>query len=58
MLFVGFPVWRVRKIGVVDTFPEAYDLSGKRAIPFCASGGGMRNFRRLTIIRSAKQAAL
>ena len=39
-VFLGFPIWWGREPSVVDTFIEAYALSGKRVIPFCTSGGG------------------
>lgn len=40
VVFVGFPIWWGREPSVVDSFVEAHDLSGKRVIPFCTSGGG------------------
>lgn len=39
-VFLGFPIWWGREPSVIDTFIEAHDLSGKRVIPFCTSGGG------------------
>jgi len=38
-VFVGFPIWWGREPSVVDTFLTSYDLSGKRIVPFCTSGG-------------------
>lgn len=38
-LFIGFPIWWGREPSVVDTFLDQYDLSGKKIIPFCTSGG-------------------
>lgn len=40
VVFVGFPIWWGREPSVIDSFVEAHDLSGKRVIPFCTSGGG------------------
>lgn len=40
VVFVGFPIWWGREPGVIDSFVEAHDLTGKRVIPFCTSGGG------------------
>lgn len=39
IIFVGFPVWWGREPSVVDTFLEAYDLTGKTIAPFATSGG-------------------
>ncbi|MCH5349037.1 MAG: NAD(P)H-dependent oxidoreductase [Oscillospiraceae bacterium] len=39
VVFVGFPIWWGREPSVVDTFLDAYDLSGKKIVPFCTSGG-------------------
>lgn len=38
-IFVGFPVWWGREPSIVDTFLEKFDLSGKKVVPFCTSGG-------------------
>lgn len=38
-VFVGFPIWWYREPSIIDTFMEAYDLSGKTVIPFATSGG-------------------
>ena len=40
VIFVGFPLWWNREPSIVDTFLEAYDLTGKTIVPFCTSGGG------------------
>lgn len=40
VVFLGFPVWWGREPSIVDTFLDAYDLTGKKIIPFCTSGGG------------------
>lgn len=39
VIFVGYPVWWGREPSVVDTFLDAYDMTGKKIIPFCTSGG-------------------
>ena len=40
VVFVGFPIWWGREPSIIDSFVEAHDLTGKRVIPFCTSGGG------------------
>ena len=37
--FVGFPIWWYREPSIIDTFMEAYDLTGKTVVPFATSGG-------------------
>ena len=37
-VFVGFPMWWYREPSIIDTFMEAYDLSGKKVVPFATSG--------------------
>ena len=38
VVFVGFPIWWGREPSIIDTFLEAYDLCGKKIVPFCTSG--------------------
>ena len=38
-VFVGFPIWWYREPSIIDTFIEAYDLTGKTVVPFVTSGG-------------------
>lgn len=38
-VFVGFPIWWYVAPTIVNTFLEAYDLSGKTIVPFATSGG-------------------
>lgn len=38
-VYVGFPIWWYVAPTIVNTFLEAYDLSGKRVVPFATSGG-------------------
>lgn len=38
-VFVGFPIWWYREPSIIDTFIEAYDLTGKTVVPFATSGG-------------------
>lgn len=38
-VFVGFPIWWYVAPTIINTFLEAYDLSGKTVIPFATSGG-------------------
>ena len=37
-IFIGFPIWWGTCPKIIDTFIEAYDLSGKKIVPFCTSG--------------------
>ena len=37
-VFVGFPIWWYVEPRIVDTFLEAYDLTGKVIVPFATSG--------------------
>lgn len=39
VVFIGFPVWWYVAPTIINTFIEAYDLSGKTIIPFATSGG-------------------
>ena len=42
VIFVGFPIWWYREPSIIDTFLEAYDLTGKTIVPFATSvGSGM-----------------
>ena len=38
-LIIGFPIWWGVAPRIIDTFLESYDLSGKKIISFCTSGG-------------------
>ena len=38
-IFLGFPIWWYIAPTIVNTFLEAYDLSGKKIVPFATSGG-------------------
>ncbi len=43
-IFVGFPIWWYVAPTIINTFLEAYDLTGKTVVPFATSGGsGMGN---------------
>ncbi len=37
-IFVGFPVWWYIEPRIIDTFLEAYDLTGQTVVPFATSG--------------------
>ena len=39
VLFLGFPIWWYREPSIIDSFLDAYDLSGKTVVPFFTSGG-------------------
>lgn len=38
VVFLGYPIWWGEAPKIINTFVEAYDLSGKTIIPFCTSG--------------------
>lgn len=38
-VYVGFPIWWDIAPTIINTFLEAYDLSGKTIVPFATSGG-------------------
>ena len=38
-VYIGFPVWWYTAPTIINTFIEAYDLSGKTVIFFATSGG-------------------
>ena len=39
-VYLGYPIWWGLAPRLLYTFVETADLSGKRVIPFCTSGGG------------------
>ena len=39
VIFLGFPIWWYREPGIIDSFLDAYDFSGKTVVPFFTSGG-------------------
>ena len=38
-IVVAFPIWWGAEPRIIDTFVESYDLTGKKIIPVCTSGG-------------------
>lgn len=38
-VFVGFPIWWYQAPRIIETFLASCDFSGKRVVPFAASGG-------------------
>ena len=38
-IFVGFPIWWHIAPTIINSFLEAYDLTGKTVVPFATSGG-------------------
>lgn len=38
-IYLGFPIWWGDVPKIILTFLDTYDLSGKKVIPFCTSGG-------------------
>ena len=39
VIFLGFPIWWYREPGIIDSFLDVYNLSGKTVVPFFTSGG-------------------
>lgn len=39
-VYIGYPIWWGLAPRLMYTFVESVDLTGKRVIPFCTSGGG------------------
>ena len=39
VIFLGFPIWWYREPSIIDSFLDAYDLSGKTIVTFFTSGG-------------------
>lgn len=37
-VFIGYPIWWGTMPRIINTFLDAYDLSGKTVMPFCTSG--------------------
>lgn len=38
-IILGYPIWHGKEPMIVRTFLEKYNVSGKKIIPFCTSGG-------------------
>lgn len=38
-VMIGYPIWWGTMPRIINTFLDAYDLSGKVILPFCTSGG-------------------
>lgn len=38
-VFIGFPIWWYVAPHIINSFLEAYDMSGKTVVPFATSGG-------------------
>ncbi len=39
VIYLGFPIWWYREPSIIDSFLDAYDLTGKTVVPFFTSGG-------------------
>lgn len=39
IVMIGYPIWWGKEPMVIRTFLEKYNLSGKKIVPFCTSGG-------------------
>ena len=39
VIFLGFPIWWYREPAIIDTFLDAYEVSGAVIVPFFTSGG-------------------
>ena len=56
VIFLGFPIWWYREPGVIDSFLDAYDFSGKTVVPFFTSGGSQLGEGQERIEKLAKGA--
>ena len=57
IIFLGFPIWWYREPSIIDSFLDAYDLTGKTVVPFFTSGGsqlGEGQGRIETLAKGAK----
>ena len=57
VIFLGFPIWWYREPSIIDSFLDAYDVSGKTVVPFLTSGGsnlGEGQSRIETLAKGAK----
>ncbi len=56
VIFLGFPIWWYREPGIVDSFLDAYEFSGKTVVPFFTSGGSPLGEGQGRIEKLAKDA--
>lgn len=55
-VILGYPLWWGTMPRIINTFLDAYDLSGKTVLPFCTSGGSGIS-QSVAAIRSAEPGA-
>ena len=55
-VILGYPIWWGTMPRIINTFLDAYDLSGKTILPFCTSGGSGVS-KSVSDIRSAEPDA-
>ena len=56
VIFLGFPIWWYREPSIIDSFLDAYDLTGKTVVPFFTSGGSQLGEGQARIEKLAKGA--
>ena len=56
VIFLGFPIWWYREPSIIDSFLDAYDLTGKTVVPFFTSGGSQLGEGQQRIRKLAKGA--
>ena len=56
VIFLGFPIWWYREPSIIDSFLDAYDLTGKTVVPFFTSGGSQLGEGQGRIEKLAKGA--
>ena len=56
VIFLGFPIWWYREPIIIDSFLDAYDLTGKTVVPFFTSGGSQLGEGQGRIEKLAKGA--
>lgn len=55
-VILGYPIWFGTLPRILETFLDAYDLSGKTVLPFCTSGGSGIS-ASAAVIRNAEPGA-
>lgn len=55
-VIIGYPIWWGTMPRIINTFLDAYDLSGKTILPFCTSGGSGIS-KSVSDIKAAEPAA-
>ncbi len=57
-IYLGFPIWWYVAPTIINTFLEAYDMTGKTIIPFATSGGSGMGKTNAALLPSCMGAKL